>query len=36
MDDGEMYTARLPSLEKIQAYAAYRDKIGKPVDYQME
>ena len=36
MDNGEMYTARLPSLEKIQAYAAYRDKIDKPVDYQME
>lgn len=36
MDNGERYTARLPSLEKIQAYMEYRENLGKPVDYEME
>jgi len=36
MDNGEMYTARLPDIEKIEAYARFRSSIGKPVDYSIE
>ncbi len=36
MDDGDMYTARLPEMDKLQAYAKYRESIGKPLTYEME
>ena len=36
LDTGEVFTASLPSAEKVQAYIERREAIGKPVDYQME
>jgi len=36
LDEGELFTVELPSLDKIEAYMKYRESIGKPVDYQME
>ena len=36
MDNGDMYTARLPDMEKLETYAKYRASIGKPVLYEIE
>lgn len=36
MDNGDMYTARLPEMDKLQAYAEHRESIGKPLVYEME
>ncbi len=36
MDNGDMYAARLPEMEKLAKYAKYRESIGKPVIYEME
>jgi hypothetical protein len=36
MDNGDMYTARLPDMEKIETYLKYRESIGKPVIQEME
>ena len=36
MDNGDIYTARLPEIEKLEAYAIFRKSIGKPVDYEIE
>jgi len=36
MDNGDMYTARLPGMEKIATYVKYRESIGKPVIQEME
>ena len=36
MDNGDMYVARLPEMEKIEAYLRYRQSIGKPVIQEME
>jgi hypothetical protein len=36
MDNGDMYTANLPEMEELAAYATHREKMGKPVDYRIE
>ena len=36
MDNGDMYVARLPEMEKLEAYLNYRESIGKPVIQEME
>jgi len=36
MDNGDMYTARLPEIEKMATYVKYRESIGKPVIQEME
>ena len=36
MDNGDMYTARLPEMDKLQTYAKHRESIGKPLIYEME
>lgn len=36
MDSGDMYTARLPEMDKLEAYAKHRESIGKPLIYEIE
>ncbi|WP_139381597.1 hypothetical protein [Pseudoxanthomonas indica] len=36
MDSGDMYTARLPDMDKLATYARHRESIGKPIIYEME
>jgi hypothetical protein len=36
MDNGEVYTAGLPDIEKLEAYVNLRKSTGKPFDYAME
>ena len=36
MDSGDMYTARLPDMDKLATYAKHRESIGKPLIYEME
>ncbi len=36
MDNGDMYAARLPEMDKLQSYAKHRESIGKPLIYEIE